>query len=250
MRATNVILNVMSLLLVVAGLGLVSTFFLPAVFLQSSGPEEAVAPQPEDLDVPVLAEETTPAPSAETTNTNSASKKTEASENKKDQKQRPGEKKPEKKPEKKQRAAEPVPEDKTLWVTVPKMNRVQSAPVPSTTGDDEESLKEFAGIHLRGTGFPWQEEANVYIAGHRLGYPNTSSFLAFWDLNKVKKGDEIHLTDSMGRSYTYRVFKELVVNPSDNFITEPVKGKNIVTLQTCTLPDYSQRLIVQAEKVV
>jgi sortase A len=30
-------------------------------------------------------------------------------------------------------------------------------------------------------------------------------------------------------------------------VTRPVAGRNIVTLQTCTLPDYSQRLIVQAE---
>lgn len=251
MRATNVILNVMSLLLVVAGLGIISTFFLPTLFLQSSGPEEAVAPQPEDLNVPVMSKGTT---SEQTAGTDEP-EKAEATENEKaledqpkDQAQ-PGEKKPQRKPQKKQRAAVPVPKDKTLWVTVPKMNRVQSAPMPSTTGDDEESLKEFAGIHLQGTGFPWQEEANVYIAGHRLGYPNTSSFLAFWDLNNVNMGDEIHLTDAMGRSYTYRVFKELVVGPSDNFITRPVKGKNIVTLQTCTLPDYSERLIVQAEKV-
>jgi sortase A len=27
----------------------------------------------------------------------------------------------------------------------------------------------------------------------------------------------------------------------------PVAGKNIVSLQTCTLPDYAKRLIVQAE---
>jgi len=30
-------------------------------------------------------------------------------------------------------------------------------------------------------------------------------------------------------------------------VTDPVPGKNVLTLQTCTLPDYSQRLIVQAE---
>ena len=247
MRATNVILNVMSLLLVGAGLSLISTFFFPAIFLQPTASESAAAPQPEDYNVPVLAEETTPVPSPEKTTETGKIEKTEAAKDKKNsgkQKEKNSEKQ-----QKEAKPAVPVPEDKTLWVTVPKMNRVQSAPVPSTAGDDEESLKAYAGIHLQDTGFPWQEEANVYIAGHRLGYPNTSSFLAFWDLNNVKKGDEIYLTDAMGRSYTYRVFKELVVNPSDLFITQPVKGKNIVTLQTCTLPDYSQRLIVQAEKV-
>ncbi len=87
------------------------------------------------------------------------------------------------------------------------------------------------------------------MAGHRLGYPSTDSFLAFWDLSNLEDGDEIYVTDAMGRSYTYKVFKEFVVNPSDIFVTQPIEGKNIVTLQTCTLPDYSQRLIVQAEKV-
>ena len=256
MRATNVILNVMSLALVAAGLGLISTFFIPAVFLQPSAPEDlALSPPapPEDFDVPMLTEETTPDKPVEKTEKTTGpgqtvgagvAKNEDAS---KKPKENVGGKKDGK--EKKQKAVVPVPEDKTLWVTVPKMNRVQSSPIPSTTGDDEESLKSYAGIHLKGTGFPWQEEANVYVAGHRLGYPNTGSFLAFWDLNKVKKGDEVHVTDAMGRSYTYRVFKELVVEPSDLFITRPIKGKNIITLQTCTLPDYSQRLIVQAEKV-
>src|SRR4028119_1429498 len=75
------------------------------------------------------------------------------------------------------------PEDKTLKLTVPAMSRIQDDEIPSTTGDDEAKLKEYAAIHLEGTGFPWQEEANVYIAGHRLGFPNTESRLTFWDMN-------------------------------------------------------------------
>jgi sortase A len=39
------------------------------------------------------------------------------------------------------------------------------------------------------------------------------------------------------------------VDPNDVFVTRPIRGKNIVTLQTCTLPDYSRRLIIQAERV-
>ncbi|HZY66034.1 MAG: class E sortase [Actinomycetota bacterium] len=246
MRATNIVLNVMSLLLVAAGLGLISTFFFPSVPLQPAGPQDAAIAPPEDFNVPVLTEETTSAPRAGETNT---SKNTGAAENEEARGEQQKNQDKKQKAQKETKPAVPVPEDKTLWVTVPKMDRVQSAAIPDTVGDDEESLKNFAGIHLRGTGFPWQEEANVYIAGHRLGYPNTNSFLAFWDLNAVGEGDEVYVTDAMGRSYTYRVFKELVVNPSDTFITQPVKGKNIITLQTCTLPDYSQRLIVQAEKV-
>jgi len=39
------------------------------------------------------------------------------------------------------------------------------------------------------------------------------------------------------------------VEPTDLSVTKPVLGKNILTLQTCTLPDYKNRLIVRAELV-
>ena len=139
------------------------------------------------------------------------------------------------------------PEDKTLELTVPSMSRIENDDIPYTTGTDEEALKTHAAIHLEGTGFPWQNEANVYIAGHRLGYPNTESWLTFWDLDNVVVGDEIFVTDSNGTKYTYRVFKTFVVDPSDTHVTDTESGKNILTLQTCTLPDYNQRLIVQSE---
>lgn len=141
------------------------------------------------------------------------------------------------------------PRDKTLKLTIPKMSRIENDAVPDAAGDDEEKLKGYAGIHLKGTGFPWQEEANVYIAGHRLGYPGTDSFLAFYDQNRLEKGDEIFVTDSEGNKYTYRVFESFIVDPSEVWVTEPVPGKNVLTLQTCTLPDYTKRLITRAELV-
>jgi len=139
------------------------------------------------------------------------------------------------------------PEDKTLKLTVPKMSQIDNDTVPTVQGTDMQTLGSHAAIHLAGTGFPWNEEANVYLAGHRLGYPRTNSFLAFFDLNKLEVGDEVYITDSEGTKYTYKVFKEFTVSPTDLSVTDPVDGKNILTLQTCTLPDYSQRLIVQAE---
>ncbi len=141
------------------------------------------------------------------------------------------------------------PEDKTLKLTIPAMDRIEDDEIPNTTGTDEEALKTHAAIHLKGTGFPWQKEANVYIAGHRLGFPNTESFLTFWDLDSVRKGDKVYITDANGTKYTYEVFKEVTVSPTDLSVTDAIPGKNIVTLQTCTLPDYSQRLIVQAELI-
>jgi len=57
------------------------------------------------------------------------------------------------------------------------------------------------------------------------------------------------LTDADGTRYTYRVFRNIVVDPWDWSVAEPVPGKSIVSLQTCTLPDYTQRIVVQAELV-
>ncbi|QIN77786.1 sortase [Rubrobacter marinus] len=140
-----------------------------------------------------------------------------------------------------------VPEDKTLRLTIPKMARIEDDVIPTTAGDDEAALKDHAAIHLEGTGYPWEEEANVYVAGHRLGYPNTDSFLAFWDLDALENGDRIRVKDANGKEYVYEVFKEFDVAPTDLYVLDPVAGKNVLTLQTCTLPDYSRRLIVQAE---
>lgn len=144
--------------------------------------------------------------------------------------------------------SKPVPTDNAMSLTIPKMQRVKGVPVYTAPANDEEKLG--AGtIHLDTTGYPWEAGSNVYIAGHRLGYPNTRSFLVFYDLNKLENGDRVVLKDSAGTRYVYRVFNRMVVGPSDIQVTEPVPGKSIVSLQTCTLPDYSKRLVVQAEYV-
>ena len=142
----------------------------------------------------------------------------------------------------------PAPADTTLQLTVPALSRVENLTVRTAPATDEAAL-EAGGLHVEGTGYPWEGEANVYIAGHRLGYPGTDSYLVFWDLDKLRNGDEVILTDADGTRYTYSVFTNFVVGPYDFQVTEPVPGKNIVSLQTCTLPDYSERLIVQAELV-
>lgn len=137
--------------------------------------------------------------------------------------------------------------DDALRLTVPKMTRAKNVPIYTTTATDEEKLRSGA-IHLNSTGYPWDAGSNVYIAGHRLGYPNTKSFLVFYDLNKLVAGDQVVLRDAEGTRYIYQVYNRVITGPSDLSVTQPV-GKNIVSLQTCTLPDYSQRLIVQAELI-
>ncbi len=137
------------------------------------------------------------------------------------------------------------PEDKTLYLTVPKLG-LEDIPVFDTVS--EEKLRDGA-VHIPATGYPWQEGANVFIAGHRLGYENTPSYYVFFRLDELVDGDEILLEDSAGGQYLYRVNKQAVVGPDSVGVMNPVEGKSLVTLQTCTLPDYKERLIVQAELV-
>jgi sortase A len=141
-----------------------------------------------------------------------------------------------------------APKSETMRLTVPSMKRVKAVPVYNGPATDESALHD-GTLHVEGTGFPWQRQANVYIAGHRLGYPRTESFLVFWDLNKLRPGHRVLLTDSEGQRYVYRVFDRVVVGPNDASVKDPIPGKNIVSLQTCTLPDYAERLVVRAELV-
>jgi sortase A len=140
------------------------------------------------------------------------------------------------------------PKSERLTLSIPTLKRVQDIPV--YTGDSGDKGKLAAGaLHLDDTGFPWQAGSNVYIAGHRLGYPRTKSWLVFWNLNRLEPGDRLYLEDADGRRYKYVVFDKEVVEPSDTSVTKPIKGKSIVTLQTCTLPDYKDRFIVRAQRV-
>lgn len=137
------------------------------------------------------------------------------------------------------------PADKTLYLTIPKLGLKDVKVYDSLS---EEKLKE-STIHVPKTGFPWQPGANTYIAGHRMGYAGTDSFLVFLRLNELESGDEILLKDSTGKEYLYRVVGGMVVTPKDVEVLNPVAGRSIVSLQTCTFPDFAERLIVQGELV-
>jgi sortase A len=140
-----------------------------------------------------------------------------------------------------------APKDEALKLTVPDMKRVDGLPVYNVAPAGYEKALHDGAAHVKDTGMPWQRQANVYIAGHRIGYPGTKSHLVFWDLDKLENGDEVILTDANGTRYTYEVFKQFIIKPDDVSVLRPVKGRNIVSLQTCTLPDYKERLVVQAE---
>lgn len=157
-------------------------------------------------------------------------------------------------------AGPPPPKNKTTYLTVPRLGIYDH----TVRNNDSQWAIDAGAIKLPSTGFPWQEGANTYIAGHRIGWPGTESYYQFYNLPAMQKGDAVYLTDTNGTTYTYKVTKVFAVSPSDVWVTRPIPGKDMVSLQTCTeTPDDwwtigprlfeagpdSGRLIVRAEKV-
>ena len=141
----------------------------------------------------------------------------------------------------------PVPDSKALRLTVSDMKRVKDLPVYDAAPEGYESALKKSSVHVKGTGWPWQEGANVYIAGHRLGYPGTRSWLVFRDLDKLENGDEVILTDANGTRYTYSVFKQFTFGPNETRVLKPIEGRSVVTFQSCTLPNSARRIAVLAD---
>jgi sortase A len=148
-----------------------------------------------------------------------------------------------------------VPEDPTLYLTVPKLGLYGH----TVRNDDSEVALDRGAVKLPDTGFPWeQKDTNTYIACHRLGWPGNESYNQCLNLPLMQQGDQIFLEDSLGRAYEYRVTEALQITPQDTWIKRPSEGKDVVSLQTCieTLgniwtmgPNWTARYVIQAEKV-
>ena len=152
-----------------------------------------------------------------------------------------------------------APSDSTMYLSVPALG-ISGTPV---IDENSEAALTAGTMHLPGTGFPSEEGANTYIAGHRVGYPGTPSDRIFYDLPSMSMGDEVTLTDANGETYSYAVSEIFAVTPFDTWVTGPT-GADTVTLQVCTeTPDdwftigprlmssgpESGRLIVRATRV-
>ncbi len=140
----------------------------------------------------------------------------------------------------------PPQRDSTMTLTVEAIGLYN---VPVIHANTQEALDQGV-IHFPQTPMPWEEreQKNVYLAGHRLGWPGTGSRLVFYNLDKLKKGDTVTLRDSLGNPYEYRVSEAFVVTPECDWVVDPVRGRDMVTLQTCTFPDLVNRLIVRADR--
>lgn len=125
---------------------------------------------------------------------------------------------------------------------------LRDAPVEST---GRQRALDNGLIRMPQSSLPWDRGSarNVYVVGHRLGWPGTGSWKVFYELDELRRGDEVSLTDRRGKVYRYRVSERLVVSPSDVWVMDRVRGRDMVTLQTCTGLNFQKRLIVRADRV-
>ena len=74
--------------------------------------------------------------------------------------------------------------------------------------------------HAADTSLPWSEgpHRNVYIAGHRVGFPGTASDRVFGSLENLAEGDEVLLRGKGGERYRYRVTESFVASPEDGLV--------------------------------
>ena len=142
-------------------------------------------------------------------------------------------------------AASPSP--KNLELTVPKLG-LKDVMVP--TGFRQEELDREGLLRTKDSGLPWEKGSNTFIAGHALGYPYTRVPRAFHDLDTLAPGDTVFLEGAGGRRYAFEVYDKMTVEPDDTWVTYPVEGKTVVSLQTCVpIPTFENRLIVRAQLV-
>lgn len=134
-----------------------------------------------------------------------------------------------------------------MKITVPRLG-LKDVAVP--TGSRQTELDKQGILHLRGSGLPWIADSNTFITGHALGFPWTRVPYAFYKLDKMKPGDEILIEDKEGHEYRFVVYDLLTVEPGDFWVTYPVEGKTVISLQSCTpIPSFENRLIVRGELV-
>src|SRR5215210_2209249 len=106
--------------------------------------------------------------------------------------------------------------------------------------------------HVPGTSWPWSNtpQRNVYLAGHRMGFRGTWSRMLFYNLDELGAGDRIVLRDRSGRVYEYEVSEVFLAESTDAWVMGQVRGRDMVSLQTCTpIPTFEKRLIVRADRV-
>ena len=148
----------------------------------------------------------------------------------------------------------PTPPTNDLWMTIPALGLYDNY----VTNTNAHSALDYGAIKLPESAFPWQDNANTYIAAHRVGWPGTGSDHQFYNLPLMEYGDKIYLGDANGTTYTYEVTEFHEITPDERWITGPQAGRDMISLQTCienygdywTMgPNWYVRYVVQADRV-
>ncbi|MFI3206665.1 MAG: class C sortase [Clostridia bacterium] len=112
-------------------------------------------------------------------------------------------------------------------------------------GTGEDVLQSKIG-HLEGSSLPTGEVGNNTVLTGHTGLPSAELFT---DLDQMEIGDTFNIC-ILDEVFTYQVFNIVVVEPYQVDELEPIDGKDIVTLVTCTPYGVnSHRLLVQGEQI-
>lgn len=83
---------------------------------------------------------------------------------------------------------------------------------------------------------------NFAVAGHRTGWGSP-----FLELDQLKAGDEVLVTDRNDRTFTYVVAESVLVDPDESWVLgqDPLEtGQPTLTLTTCDPPNVNDRRLI------
>ena len=127
-----------------------------------------------------------------------------------------------------------------------------TAPVVYAQSENEEEFQEALGsgvVHYPKTALPG-EIGNVYIFGHSSDYfwSKGSYQTVFAPLPQAEIGDEIKLSNSEGKVFTYVIVEKFITSPNDLSVLAQPTDRKILTLQTSwPLGTALKRYIIRAE---
>ncbi|MBT1161806.1 class C sortase [Bifidobacterium sp. SO1] len=118
-----------------------------------------------------------------------------------------------------------------------------SLDLPILHGATSEVLDHAAG-HLPGTSLPvGGASTHAVLTGHT----NLPDATLFTRIDELKPGDPFYLRVG-GHTLAYRVTGSRIVKPTDTGLLRIVKGRDLVTLLTCTGEGNTMRLLVTGER--
>lgn len=127
-----------------------------------------------------------------------------------------------------------------------------TAPVVYVQNEDEMEFQEALAsgvVHYPKTALPG-EAGNVYIFGHSSDYlwSKGSYRTVFAALPQAEIGDEVKLSNSEGKVFTYIIVEKFITGPNDLSVLAQPKDRKMLTLQTSwPLGTALKRFIVRAE---